>query len=77
MISLAAETSPSLDTAGSSFRAASANGIDPSTLLAGQPRRLELVARGATVHETLSALARFGEETLPEMMASVLLFDPE
>lgn len=77
MRSPAAESSPSLDTAGSSFRAASAKGIDPSTLLAGQQRLLELVARGATVRETLSAIARFGEETLPEMMASVLIFDPE
>jgi diguanylate cyclase (GGDEF)-like protein len=77
MGSIAADSSTSFDAAGSSFRAASANGIDPATLLAGQQRLLELVARGATVHETLSAIARFGEETLPEMMASVLLFDPE
>jgi diguanylate cyclase (GGDEF)-like protein len=77
MVSIAADSSTSFDAAGSSFRAASANGIDPATLLAGQQRLLELVARGATVHETLSAIARFGEETLPEMMASVLLFDPE
>lgn len=73
----AANLSPSLHPAGSSFRAASAIGIDPSLLLAGQQRLLELVARGATVYETLSAIALFGEETLPEMMASVLIFDAE
>lgn len=59
------------------LRAATADGIDPATLLAAQQQLLELVARGATVQETLAAIARFGEDTLPEMMASVLLFDPE
>ena len=66
-----------VDAADSSLRAASANGINPSTLLAAQQRLLELVARGATVHETLDAISRFGEDTLPEMMASVLIFDPD
>lgn len=51
--------------------------ISPETLLKGQQRVLELVARNASVKETLSEIARLAEEAFPDMMASILYFDPK
>ena len=51
--------------------------LAPDHLLQGQQRVLELVASGAPLSETLSAIARFSEEAIPTMMASLLIFDPD
>jgi diguanylate cyclase (GGDEF)-like protein len=50
--------------------------LDAERLLAAQGEVLELVARGASVAETLSAIARFSEQAMPTMKASVLVFEP-
>ena len=44
-------------------------------VLEAQKKILELVARGAPPTESLTAIARFSEETIPSMMASVLVFE--
>ncbi len=44
-------------------------------MLAGHRRVLELIARGAPATDTLAAVARFAEEVLPEMLASILAYD--
>jgi GAF domain-containing protein len=46
-------------------------------LLAGQQRVLEMVAAGRPLSETLTAIAEFSERSIPSMMASILIFDPE
>jgi diguanylate cyclase (GGDEF)-like protein len=51
-------------------------GLSADKLLAGQQRVLELLARGASLQETLTAIARFSEEAIPTMLASVLVYDP-
>ena len=51
--------------------------LAPDHLLQGQQRVLELVASGAPLSETLTAIARFSEEAIPAMMASLLIFDPD
>lgn len=56
--------------------AADALTLSADRLLAAQREVLSLVARGASVHETLSAIARFFESVLPEMRASVLICEP-
>ena len=58
-------------------RIAGLTGLSPEHLLAGQQRVLELVARGAPLHETLNAIAQFSEEAIPTMLASVLVFEPD
>lgn len=50
--------------------------ISPEALLQGQQRVLELVARNASLKETLSEIARLAEEAFPDMSASILYFDP-
>lgn len=52
-------------------------GLSADALLAGQQRVLELMARGAPLRDTLTAIARFSEETIPSMLASVLTYDPQ
>lgn len=44
-------------------------------MLAGQRRVLELIARGAPPIDTLTAVARFAEEILPGVLASILAYD--
>ena len=56
--------------------AAGALSISADRLLAAQREVLGLVARGASVQETLSAIARFSESVFPEMRASVLIYEP-
>jgi diguanylate cyclase (GGDEF)-like protein len=51
-------------------------GLSADQLLVGQQRVLELLARGASLRETLTAIARFSEEAIPTMLASVLVYDP-
>lgn len=55
---------------------ATASALSADHLLAAQREVLSLVARGASVHETLSAIARFSETVLPTMKASVLIYEP-
>lgn len=45
-------------------------------VLAAQQEVLDLVARGAPIQESLTAIARFSERSIPTMLASVLIFDP-
>ena len=52
-------------------------GIPPEALLRGQQEVLEMVARNAPLSESLSAIAAFAERTIPDMMASILYFDPK
>jgi diguanylate cyclase (GGDEF)-like protein len=51
--------------------------ISAETLLKGQQRVLELVARNASLKESLSEIARLAEEAFPDMSASILYYDPE
>jgi diguanylate cyclase (GGDEF)-like protein len=44
-------------------------------MLAGQRRVLELIARGAPPVDTLSAVAKFAEEMIPGLLASILAYD--
>ena len=46
-----------------------------ASMLAGQRRVLELIARGAPPIDTLSAVAKFAEEIIPGLLASILAFD--
>jgi PAS domain S-box-containing protein len=46
-------------------------------LLAGQNHVLELVARGAPLHDSLDALLRVIEAQCPGLLASILLLDPD
>ena len=46
-----------------------------ASMLAGQRRVLELIARGAPPVDTLSAVAKFAEEIIPGLLASILAFD--
>jgi diguanylate cyclase (GGDEF)-like protein len=58
-------------------RIAQLTGLSADALLAGQQRVLDLMARGAPLHDTLNAIARFSEETIPSMLASVLTYNPD
>ena len=44
---------------------------------AGQARLLEVVAAGAPLHESLAMLTRFVEEQSEDVLASILLLDPD
>ncbi len=46
-----------------------------ASMLAGQRRVLELIARGAPPTDTLSAVAKFAEEIIPGLLASILAYD--
>jgi diguanylate cyclase (GGDEF)-like protein len=46
-----------------------------ASMLAGQRRVLELIARGAPPVDTLSAVAKFAEEMIPGLLASILAYD--
>ena len=50
--------------------------ISAESMLLGQQEVLELMAKGAPLHETLGAIARFAERHIPGMQASILYFDP-
>ncbi len=50
--------------------------ISAEAMLSGQQEVLELIAKGAPLQETLSAIARFAEQHIPGMRASILYFDP-
>lgn len=49
--------------------------LDPEKLLQAQERILGLMARGAPLSESLNAICQFSEESIPSMMASVLVFE--
>ena len=51
-------------------------GLSPEQLLQGQQRILEMVAGGETLASSLQAIAEFSEICLPEMLASILYYDP-
>jgi diguanylate cyclase (GGDEF)-like protein len=51
--------------------------VSPETQLQGQQRVLELVARNASLKESLTEIARLAEEAFPDMSASILYFDPQ
>lgn len=53
------------------------SGLDPALLLEGQQHVLELVAGGAPLVQTLTAIAQFSEAVIPGMLASILIYDPE
>jgi diguanylate cyclase (GGDEF)-like protein len=50
--------------------------ISAEAMLLGQQEVLELIAKGASLQETLGAIARFAEQHIPGMRASILYFDP-
>ena len=52
-------------------------GLSAAQLLQGQQRALEMVARGETLQSCLRTIASFSEECLPEMLASILYYDPQ
>ena len=49
--------------------------LDPERLLQAQERILGLMARVAPLSESLNAICQFSEESIPSMMASVLVFE--
>lgn len=49
--------------------------VSAEALLRGQQQVLEMVASSAPVGHSLSAIARFAEQFLPDMKASILYFD--
>ena len=49
--------------------------LAPEQLLAAQQQVLEQVARAAPLFETLTAISRYSEASIPTMMASILVFD--
>ncbi|MEY4298248.1 MAG: hypothetical protein RLZZ423_1427, partial [Cyanobacteriota bacterium] len=51
-------------------------GLSPEQLLQGQQRILEMVAGGENLQRSLQAIAAFSEACLPEMLASILYYDP-
>ncbi|MEB3201010.1 MAG: GGDEF domain-containing protein [Synechococcaceae cyanobacterium] len=51
-------------------------GLSPEQLLQGQQRILEMVAGGESLANSLQAIAEFSEICLPEMLASILYYDP-
>lgn len=52
------------------------HGLSPEQLLQGQQRILEMVAGGENLQRSLQAIATFSEACLPEMLASILYYDP-
>ncbi len=50
--------------------------IPAEAMLIGQREVLELIAKGAPLRETLSAIAAFAERHIPGMKASILYYDP-
>lgn len=50
--------------------------LSPEQLLQGQQRILEMVAGGESLQSSLQAIAAFSEACLPEMLASILYYDP-
>ncbi len=46
------------------------------SILSGQREVLAQIARGASLREVLTAVARYSEETTPEMLASILYYEP-
>jgi len=52
-------------------------GLSAAQLLQGQQRTLEMVARGESLQSCLKVIADFSEECLPEMLASILYYDPQ
>src|SRR5689334_20653382 len=55
----------------------SASSEEGTALLSGQNRVLEMVAEGAPLGDTLTALLGVIEENAPEMLCSILLLDPD
>lgn len=51
--------------------------LSPEALLRGQQEVLELIARNAPLADSLNAIARFAERSIPELMASILYYDPK
>ena len=51
-------------------------GLSAQQLLQGQQRILEMVAGGESLERSLQAIAGFSEACLPEMLASILYYDP-
>ena len=49
--------------------------LAPEQLLAAQQQVLEQVARAAPLFDTLTAISRYSEASIPTMMASILVFD--
>lgn len=46
-------------------------------ILLGQREALALIARGSTLRDVLSSVARYSEESTPHMLASILFYEPE
>ena len=53
-----------------------ATGLSAEQLLQGQQHILEMVAGGESLQRCLRAIATFSEQCLPEMLASILYYDP-
>ena len=71
------DTSSSKRTHRPTARLAKIAHLPADQLLDAQQQVLELVAAGAPLADTLGAISRFAEDTMPKMMASVLVFNPE
>ena len=61
---------------GSSSHPSSRHTLPPERLLQGQQAVLEMVASGKPLDQSLRAIAEFSESCLPEMLASILYFNP-
>ena len=51
--------------------------LSPEALLRGQQDVLERIAANAPLVESLQAIARFAERSIPDLMASILYYDPK
>jgi len=65
-----------LGDSGASADAAPRHNLPPEQLLQGQQVVLEMVASGKPLDQSLRAIAEFSESCLPEMLASILYYNP-
>ena len=65
-----------LGDSGASTSASLRHNLPPERLLQGQQVVLEMVASGKPLDQSLRAIAEFSESCLPEMLASILYYNP-
>lgn len=61
---------------GSSAHPSPRHNLPPEQLLRGQQAVLEMVAGAKPLDQSLRAIAEFSESCLPEMLASILYYNP-
>jgi len=69
-------TAQALGKIGSTAQPSPRHNLPPERLLQGQQAVLEMVASGKPLDQSLRAIAEFSESCLPEMLASILYYNP-